>query len=73
MFTNGHEQPDVVENHKVFLEKIKKLKPYMIDFDKNGVIKPKVYLSDCAIEGNNRQPIIIITHNKRTFFANNRI
>lgn len=73
MFINEHERPDVVEDHKVFLEKMKELKPYMIDFDKNGVIKPKVYLSDCAIEGNNQQRIIVITYNKYTFFANNRI
>ena len=46
-----------------FLRKMEKLKPYMVEFDENGAIKPKIYLSDCAVKEENRRPIIIITHN----------
>ena len=52
---------------------MEELKPYIVEFDKNGAMKPKVYSADCAIGGNNRQPVIIITHDKCTFSANNGI
>lgn len=54
MIIDRYEQPDIVENCKVFLEKIKELNSYMIEFDKNGAMKPKIYLSDCIVEGNNQ-------------------
>lgn len=73
MFIDRHKWLEVVEDHKIFLEKIEELKLYMVEFDKNSVMKFKVYLSDCAIGGNNRQPINIITHNNYIFFTNNRI
>lgn len=52
---------------------MEELKPYIVEFDKNDVMKLKVYFSDWAVRGNNWWPIIVITHNKCTFFANNRI
>ena len=70
---NWHEWPDVVEDCKAFLEKMEELKPYMVEFNKNGAIKPKVYSSDCKIGGNNWWPIIVITHNECTFSTNNEI
>lgn len=73
VFINRHKQPDVIEDCKVFLEKLEELKPYMVEFNKNDIMKTKVYLSNCIIRGNNRQPIIIITHNEYIFSANNRI
>lgn len=45
---------------------MEELKPYMVEFDKNGAIKVKEY----PVE---RQPIVIITHNEYTFFVNNRV
>ncbi len=73
MFINGHQQLGVIEDCKIFFNKIEKLKPYIVEFDKDGVIKPKVYALDCIVGGNNQWPIIVITHDKYTFFANNEI
>ena len=52
---------------------MKELKPYIVKFNKNGTIKSKVYLVDCIERGNNRQSDIVITHDKCTFSASNRI
>lgn len=52
IFVNGHEQLDVVEDCKNILQKIKKLKPYIIEFKGNNLIKPKTYLFNYAIRGN---------------------
>lgn len=73
MFIDGYKQLDVVEDCKIFLNKIKNLKPYIIEFNKDGTIKPKIYPWNCTVEGNNWQPIIMITHNECIFFANNKI
>ncbi len=70
MFIHGHEKSNVVEDRKVFLEKIEKLKPYLVKFDENGTIKPKVYLSNCKVKGNNRGPILLITNDECTFSLN---
>lgn len=73
MLIDKHEQPDVIGDYKVFLNKIEELKSYIVEFNKSDVIEPKIYLIDYIIEDNNWQPIIIITYNKYTFSANNRI
>lgn len=73
MFINRYKRLDVIEDYKVFLEKMKELKFYIVEFNKNDIMKSKVYFLDYAIRDNNWQPIIIIIHNKCTFFANNRI
>lgn len=52
---------------------MKELKSYIIEFDKNNAMKPKVYFLDCVVRGNKQQPIIVITHNKYIFSANDRI
>lgn len=49
MFIDGQERPDVVEDRRVILKKMEELKPYMVEFDENGAVKPKVYPSDCAV------------------------
>lgn len=41
----------MIEDHKKFLNKIEKLKPYLIELDKNGKIKDKIYLPDCVVGG----------------------
>ena len=73
IFINGYKQLDVVENCKVFFNKIIELKPYIVEFDKNSVIKPKVYPLDWVIRGNNWRLITVITYDEYTFSANNRI
>lgn len=36
---------------KKFLIKIEDFKPYMVDFKKNNIIKPKIYPFNCVVEG----------------------
>lgn len=45
----------------------------MIEFYKNGAKKNKEYLVDCIVKGEKHCLIIVITHDKYTFFANNKI
>ena len=73
VFVDGHEQADVVEDRKNFLKKMEELKLYMIEFYENGAIKPKTYPPDCVVGEENRQPVIVITHDKCTFSANDRV
>lgn len=32
---------------------MEELKSYMVEFEKDGAIKNKIYLSDCVVEGKN--------------------
>lgn len=73
MFIDRYEQSDIIEDRKVFLNKIEELKPYIVEFDKDSTIKPKVCPLDCVVGGNNWRPIIVITHNECIFFANDGI
>ena len=73
VFVDGHERSDVVEDRKNFLQKMEELKPYIVEFEENGTMKPKIYPSDCAVGGNDRRPIIVITHDECTFSANDGI
>ncbi len=73
IFIDSHEQPDVIEDRNCFLTKIEELKLYIFKFNKNGAIKVKNYLVNCTVEKEKRCLIIIITHDKCTFFANDRI
>lgn len=52
---------------------MEKLKSYIIELKKNGVIKSKVYLADYIVRRNNCWPVIIITYDKCSFSANNGI
>ena len=49
------------------------LKFYVVEFQEDGTIKPKVYPDDCRIEGPNWRPIIIIIYDKYIFSANNDV
>lgn len=64
MFVNSYKQPNVVEDYNWFLTKIEKLELYIVEFNKNNVIKAKNYLIDCAMEVEKFHLIIIITYNK---------
>lgn len=46
--------------------------PYFVEFFKDGSILEKDYSDDCAIEGHNQKPIIIIIYDKSKFLANDR-
>ena len=73
MLIDGHEWSDVVKDHKNFLKKMEELKPYMVEFEKDGAMKAKTYPSDCAVGGPNWCPIVVITHDNYTFSVNNGI
>lgn len=52
IFINKHKLSNIIEKYKNFLQKIKKPRFYIIKFEKNDTIKPKIYLSDYAIKNN---------------------
>ena len=62
-----------MEDCKNFLQRMEKLKPYMVEFEENSVIKKKIYPSDCVIYGSICCPIIVITYDECIFSANNSI
>ena len=73
VFVDGHERSDVVEDCKGFLNKMEELKPYLVEFNKDGAIKDKTYPTDCAVGGEDRRPVIIITYDECIFLANDGI
>ena len=73
MFIDRHKQSDIIKDYKNFSKKFEKLKLYMIEFEKDDVIKEKIYLFDYIVKGEKQWPIIIIIYNKYLFFANNSI
>ncbi|WP_375449336.1 hypothetical protein [uncultured Nostoc sp.] len=46
------------------------LESYLVEFDSEGNMKEKVYPDDCQVGGENRRPVIVITHDECTFSAN---
>ncbi len=73
VFVDENEQSDVVEDRKNFFKKMEEFKPYRVEFKEDCIMKPKVYLSDCEVGGNNRRPNIIITYDEFTFSANDGV
>ena len=69
VFVDGHERSDVVEDRKNFLTKMEELKSCVVEFEEDGTMKPKAYPSNCAVGGDERQLIIVITHDESTFSA----
>lgn len=51
---NEHKEFDIVKDCSNFLKKMEKLKLYMIKFNKDGIIKSKVYPLDCVIKDENQ-------------------
>ena len=54
VFVDGHERADVVEDRKNFLKRLEELKPYMVEFEEDGTMKPKIYPADCTVLGDER-------------------
>lgn len=50
MFINGHKQSDFIKDCKNFLKKIEELKTYIVKFEKNGIMKAKIYFFNCKVE-----------------------
>ena len=63
----------MVEDCQKFLRIIKDLEPYLVEFEEDGSMKTKNYPDNCAVVGNIRWPVIVITHDECTFSANDRI
>lgn len=61
----------MIKYKKEFLNEIKKLLLYLIEFSENRFIILKKYFKDYIIDKLNRQPIIMIIYNENTFLANN--
>lgn len=61
-----YERSDVVEDRKIFLNKMEKFKPYIVEFEENSTMKPKVYAHNCTVRGEKQRSIIVITHNECT-------
>ena len=60
----------MVEYKEEFLDEIKKLLPYLVEFSEDGSMISKEYPKDCAVGGPNRRTIIMITHDESMFLAN---
>lgn len=74
IFVNGHEQSNIVNNCKNFLKKIEEFKPYVMKFEKDDIMKLKVYPSSCIIKEDKCRPtIIIIPHDEYIFSINNGV
>lgn len=68
-----YKQFDIVEVYTNFLKEIKKLKPYMVDFFEDNVMKPKVYSFNYKVKNENSWLIIVITYDEYIFFVNNKV
>jgi hypothetical protein len=49
---------------------MKELEPYLVEFDSSGQILEKAYPDDCQVDGSQRRPTILITHDESIFSAN---
>lgn len=50
VFVNEYEQPDVIEDRERFLKIMEELKPYMVEFNKDGIMKDKKYPLDYIVD-----------------------
>lgn len=73
VFVDEHERSDVVEDREKFLNTIKDLELYLVEFEENKSMKTKNYLDDCTVREDVHYPVIVITYNKCTFSINNGI
>ena len=70
MFFDGQERENVMEYRETFLNEMKSLLSYFVEFFEDGTMVSKEYPDDCEVEGPDRRPIIMITHDESTFSAN---
>jgi hypothetical protein len=70
VYLDGHERGDVVKYRAQFLEAMKGLLPYFVDFAEDGSIQEKIYPIDCTVNGPDCRPIITITHDESIFSVN---
>lgn len=61
----------MIDYRELFLDEMKAILPYFVEFSKDRSILPKKYPKDCMVDGPDRRPIIMITYDESTFSANN--
>jgi hypothetical protein len=66
----GHERVDVVADRVQFLNRMKELEPYLVEFDSAGRVLEKKFPDDCEDGGSRRRPVVLITHDESVFSAN---
>lgn len=71
VFINRYKRSNVVEYCYQFLRELESIKSYLVEFEKNGSMKLKVYLDNCSVGGSNCYFIISIMHDESTFNTNN--
>ena len=52
VFLNRHEQLDLVKDCAKFLNLMKDIKPYLVEFNEDDTIKDKVYCPDYVVNNN---------------------
>lgn len=50
MFIDKHDQANVIEDHMNFFKRLKELKLYIVEFEKDDIIKLKIYLANCVVD-----------------------
>ena len=60
----------MIEYRETFLNKMKSLLPYFVKFSDDGSMLSKAYPENCVVGGPDQMPIIMIIHDKSTFFIN---
>ena len=60
----------MVQDRIKFVEEMKKNKRYLVEFDNVCNILEKSYPEGCKVGGEQKRPIILITHDESTFSAN---
>lgn len=49
MFVDRYERFNIVKDRSNFLQKIEELELYIVEFNKDGIMKPKIYFLDCIV------------------------
>lgn len=73
VFVDRLKGSNIIKDCAYFWKKMEELQLYMIEFDKNSTMKLKAYPLDYAVDGENKQLIIIITYDECTFSANDDV
>lgn len=60
----------MIKYKKTFLNKMKSLLHYFVEFFNHSSILSKAYLDNCVVRKLDQKSIIIITNNKNIFSAN---
>lgn len=73
MFINRNKNQILLKITIFFLKRLKKLKPYLVDFNKDNTMKKKDYLANCTISDSDCQPVIMIIYDKYIFLSKIRL